>query len=316
MTSKADGVLTLSRIKVINANAISGPFSWGFPAITAFCGFAHALGRSLRRDENFDLDFRLGGVAVICHQFEVQASGTFERRLHLTRNPLTGKGKTPAFVEEGRVDIEISLVLEIESIDIYEIDDQALQFVCRQVESLMQSMRLAGGSIAPETVHDAASIDVLYEQHDDHAKWWRSHRRKLLPGFALVGAHDSLVAHLEYMREKVPDSDELDAFMDFTALHWGCRETEDGGEWSVRSRAGWFVPLPVGYSAISPLYEPGQVGGARDTTVPFRFVETAYSIGRWVSPHRVDLKDLFWSHCYDPDAEVYLCINHCSKETI
>ena len=47
MTAKPVAWLLLPNLRVQNANAISGPFSWGFPAPSAFTGFVHALSRKL-----------------------------------------------------------------------------------------------------------------------------------------------------------------------------------------------------------------------------------------------------------------------------
>ena len=38
-------LVLLPHLKVQNANAISGPLTWGFPSPTAFAGFVHALER-------------------------------------------------------------------------------------------------------------------------------------------------------------------------------------------------------------------------------------------------------------------------------
>src|SRR5437899_339136 len=40
-------LLVLPRLRVQNANAISSPMTWGFPAITAFTGLMTALERRL-----------------------------------------------------------------------------------------------------------------------------------------------------------------------------------------------------------------------------------------------------------------------------
>jgi len=40
-------ILLLPHIKVINANALSSPFTIGFPAVTACMGAVHALQRQL-----------------------------------------------------------------------------------------------------------------------------------------------------------------------------------------------------------------------------------------------------------------------------
>ncbi|MDP0953515.1 type I-F CRISPR-associated protein Csy2, partial [Klebsiella pneumoniae] len=43
--SEPDTLLVLPRLRIQNANAISGVFTWGFPAMTAFVGMMHALER-------------------------------------------------------------------------------------------------------------------------------------------------------------------------------------------------------------------------------------------------------------------------------
>lgn len=43
--SDISALILLPRLKVQNANAISGPLTWGFPSPTAFTGFVHALER-------------------------------------------------------------------------------------------------------------------------------------------------------------------------------------------------------------------------------------------------------------------------------
>ena len=70
------------------------------------------------------------------------------------------------------------------------------------------------------------------------------------------------------------------------------------------------MPLPIGYAGISPLYAPGEVANSRDDSTPFRFVESLYSLGEWVSPHRLDtLEQLLWTHEADPNAGLYRCRN-------
>lgn len=82
-----EALLLLPRLRVQNANAISGPLTWGFPAVTAFTGFVHALQRTL----NADMDINLDGVAIVCHRHQTQTSQPAGKRpqvFHLTRNPV------------------------------------------------------------------------------------------------------------------------------------------------------------------------------------------------------------------------------------
>jgi len=140
-------------------------------------------------------------------------------------------------------------------------------------------------------------------------------RRRLLPGFALVERDDLLQERLNAMREKHRTTTPLDALLDLTSLHWDCEvsSSEDGSErvdWHIRPRSGWLVPIPIGYSAISPLYPPGEVHDTRDPDTPFRFVESIYSLGQWISPHRIHQpQQLLWCHHAEPDSGLYRCLN-------
>lgn len=61
-------LILLRRLRVENANAIAG-VTWGFPAITHFLGFTHALSRKLTQSHGLRLD----GCAVVCHQHQIHA---------------------------------------------------------------------------------------------------------------------------------------------------------------------------------------------------------------------------------------------------
>ena len=61
-------LLLLRQVEVENANAING-LTYGFPAISHFLGFTHALSRKLDAAHGLTL----GGCAVICHQHQLQA---------------------------------------------------------------------------------------------------------------------------------------------------------------------------------------------------------------------------------------------------
>lgn len=55
-------LILLRRIRVENANAIAG-LTYGFPAITHFLGFSHALSRKLKETHGLNID----GCAVVSH---------------------------------------------------------------------------------------------------------------------------------------------------------------------------------------------------------------------------------------------------------
>src|SRR5699024_1792246 len=54
--NKSGHLLILPRLRVQNANAISAPLVWGFPAMTAFIGFMQVLERKLPNELYLQLE--------------------------------------------------------------------------------------------------------------------------------------------------------------------------------------------------------------------------------------------------------------------
>lgn len=310
----AEALLVLPRLRVQNANAVSGPLTWGFPALSAFVGLMQALERRL--PDGMDLMF--DGVGVICHDHQPQASARgFPRKLHLSRNPVDKSGDTAAIVEEGRIHLDITLVFAVagELCDRSEAEQQAAALA---LYDIVQGMRIAGGTVVPSPKDGRRRrpyLAWLGATEDERDRRFKHLRYRWLPGFALVGADEVLDQHLRSLRNENADSTPLDAWLDLSRLNYECRvEVGDGAQgsdhervsWEVRRRPGWIVPIPVGYSALAEVSEPGTVANARDATTPLRFVESLYSVGEWVSPHRLRRpEDLLWYVDNDLDAGLY-----------
>lgn len=304
-----EALLLLPHLRVQNANAIAGPLSWGFPAVTAFTGFVHALQRRLQAEE---LDIELDGVAIVCHHFEAQTSLPAGKRthvFHLTRNPVNADGSTAAIVEEGRAHLEVSLLIGVNGDCLY--DEAIRQGLAARILQAALSMRLAGGSLLPSAQRAQLLARTGSEEGDE--KQLRMLRRRLLPGFALVGRRDLLTERTTQLQAADPQADTLDALLDLTRLNIeppqaDAEQDSPAAGWHVRPRGGWLVPIPVGYRALGEVQPAGSVRNARDRDTPFCFVESLYSLGQWLSPHRVrDLSELFWYHRADTDAGLYLC---------
>jgi CRISPR-associated protein Csy2 len=320
-------LLVLPRLRVQNANAISSPMTWGFPAITAFTGLMTALERRLGPDAGI----AFFGVGVICHGFEPQVTrGGYTRSFHLTRNPVLQDGSTAAIVEEGRVHLDITLVFEVELTSSFLGNIERAQLGAR-IGELIAGMRVAGGSVMPPLAGvprrmPRPQLFLMSEDPGTRRKDFRALSRRWLPGFALVSRDDLLHARLVELQQETPGATLLDAWLDLSRInHRAIRqqtegektdettettETTESIEWMADTHLGWMVPIPVGFTALSELHAPGTVAGARDLSVPFRFVESVYSIGQWISPHRLeDVNDLLWEPFHEPATGLYRCIN-------
>ncbi len=63
-------LLLIPHLQIHNANAMSSPYTIGFPAMTAWLGGVHALQRHLRQQGLTDIE--LTGAAISCHRFDLQ----------------------------------------------------------------------------------------------------------------------------------------------------------------------------------------------------------------------------------------------------
>ncbi len=317
-------LLLLPRIRVQNANAISSPMTWGFPAMTAFLGLMTALERRLGR--NAGIAFR--AVGVVCHGFEAQVTTEgYTRAFHLTRNPVLADGSTAGIVEEGRVHLELSLVFDV-LISADKLGAAERQALVDLVAHALAGMRLAGGSVMPalpmaQARRGKPTLELEAQDDEKKAQQFRLLMRRCLPGFALVSRDDLLQERLVALQVETPEASALDAWLDLS--RWNHRATpgQDTAEgnpthWKTDARPGWTVPIPVGYAALSDLQPAGSVTNARDAHTPFRFVETLWSMGQWVSPHRLKkLDDLLWYAETQGDAhDVYRCCNDYAPEVL
>ncbi|MEX8505888.1 type I-F CRISPR-associated protein Csy2 [Leptothrix ochracea] len=305
----AQALLVLPRLRVQNANAISSPMTWGFPAITAFTGFMTALERKLGRAAG--LSFH--GVGVICHGFEPQvANSGYTRSFNLTRNPVLQDGSTAAIVEEGRVHLDVTLVFDVR-LDSALIAENERRRLAAEIHAQVAGMRLAGGSVMPPLAgaFQRTPRAQLVTQHPPHL---RRLSRRWLPGFALVSRDDLLQTRLAELQTQQPEATVLDAWLDLSRLNYRASPTTsaeaDQVTWAIDKREGWLVPIPVGFAALSALHPSGTVAGVRDASVPFQFVECVYSIGQWISPHRIqDIDRLMWRTRFDDTTGLYRCVN-------
>lgn len=353
LIDRTAGLLVLPHLRVQNANAISSPLTWGFPSPTAFLGFAHSLERRLftRYGQVFN------GVGIVCHDFRPQTFRPNRRNhlvFAQSRNPVylkrdaarfIAEGTPAAIVEEGRAHLEVSLVIALRNGFDEELEERGF---AEETYKTALGMRLAGGSLIPSRRVKPPSPAWLSwpGAMEDQRKVFYRLRRRLLPGFALVLRPDLLGERIVELEKKSGGPvNALDALLDLTRLnHYPLRTTTidetideekvafrheqsdpnaSGGavdsrvDWQVERRPGWLVPLPIGYAGVSRLYAPGEVAAARDMSTPFRFVESLYSLGQWIGPHRLSsLEQFLWYSTADPENGLYRCTNRYSESIL
>ena len=295
------GYLLLNRVRIIDANAISSPLTYGFPAITGFTGAVHALSRKVGQIDELQ-DIRLDGVLIACHDCQPQTyreSNYKDFTFIQTRNPLKRDGKTASIIEEGRCHLTVSLVIGVYAED--DLSGEQVEQLTSQVYQLIRQQRIAGGSVMklnhfkPVSFYKDADIDTI--------------KTKLLPAFVLIDAHDSLQTITAELQAKNPAATALDALLETATLHHVPND-EQGSSWSVetvKQGRGWLVPIPVGYQGISPTFKAGEMQHSRNPEYPSQYVEAIYSLGKWVFPHSIEnLSTALWYQKHDAEQELFL----------
>ena len=301
-----EALLVLPHLRIQNANAISSPLTHGFPSITAFAGLGWALERKLAA---LGTGLRLTATGVIAHSCQEQVNQGYVSTFCLSRNPVGKDGSTAAIVEEGRIHLDITLVYALQ----IQTDEQRLallrhegaaqrQALADQIGELVAQGRVAGGSVLPAQPAPGRStrpqLLLMEEKPEERARQFRRLRRQWLPGFALVGRDDLLQQRWQQLQRQNSAASLLDAWLELSRFNWRSHSNEQGEvQWAQDRPAGsgWCVPIPVGYGALGDPYPAGSVANARDNSTPLCFVESLYSIGQWISPHRLDDVDqLLW----------------------
>jgi CRISPR type I-F/YPEST-associated protein Csy2 len=294
--------LLFDHIKIHNANAISSPLTYGFPANSGFLGAIHALNRKIESDNPIYLD----GVLIACHDCDVQVyrpNDFADYTFRLTRNPLAKNGDTRSIIEEGRVHLDVSLLVEVKVEDRETLDDdEQKQAFIKQMQQKLYQQRIAGGHVI-----SIESVE-LYSASESKDNLINT----LLPAFVLVEAQQDLHNITAELQQQDPNATALDALIETAMLHHNPQEKDHWQTTSVKQGRGWLVPLHLGYQAISPLFAAGKLQEARSNQHQSQFVECIYGMGKWVFPLRLkeDLDQAFWryncSELQSNGAEIYV----------
>ncbi|MBL1422432.1 MAG: type I-F CRISPR-associated protein Csy2 [Alphaproteobacteria bacterium] len=300
MISEIKKLLIIPHLKVHNANALSSPFTIGFPAMTAWLGAVHALQRKLNEQ---GIAVKFIGTGVVCHDMDLQTykgDNDFVHSIVGTGNPLDKTGARSAFIEEARCHLDVSLVIEFDNITLDE-RDALLQAVNHLLHA---KMKIAGG--------DIKSFEpplCLNSKEGDSADLHKV-QRKLMPGYVLIERRELMIDAMEQ------GLDGLDALIDYLAIHHQCavdksenNNNNDNVTWRSKRRTfnnksvGWVVPIATGFHGIS---EVAQAKNQRDVDTPHRFAESMVTLGEFKMAHRIhSIDDMLWHYRHDGD--LYLC---------
>ena len=284
-------ILLIPNVKIHNANALSSPYTIGFPAMTAWLGFMHALQRKLANTELSEIKFT--GLVVSCLDMTLHTHKSgYITSIIATSNPLDKAGKRPSFIEEARCDLEVSIGIEC---DMGFLGDDRFT---RHIDKTLHTMKIASGDII--SFKPCQHLEV-----EDNEP--RGLTRYLMPGYCLVSRQ-------ELMQELMRDgSDAIDAMLEY--LKTTTDIVIDENHKVTKSRAykkekGWIVPIAVGYQGISDL---GALANARDESTPHRFAESIVTLGEFKMPYHFETTEqMMWRYQEYKEDDLYLCRNNFS----
>lgn len=284
--------LLIPNIKIHNANALSSPYTIGFPAMTAWLGAMHALQRHLTQEEEYE-DIVFKSIGVVCHDFDLQThkgENDYVHSLIGTGNPLDKNGKRPSFIEEARIHLTISLLIEVDELGLIDLDN----FKETIDQCVFGKMKLAGGDILPSNSNaELLEIDGNVDE--------RALLRRVMPGHCLVERRDLMTQSM------VEGQDGIDALLDYLKVtHQSQQDESEKVTWeSKRKTKGWLVPVATGFHGISEL---GQAVQQRDANTPHRFAESIVTLGEFVMPYRLaELDEMLWHYHVNEENNLYLC---------
>ena len=293
--------LVIRRMDVTEASMDTCPIINGFPGIPAIMGFVHALQRKLQTQHPGILFSRAG---VACHSFIPGVHNTGGgTKLALSKHPpylakhvekdTQGNLKGVPFIEEGKSDMQVSLIIEINSQSVH------LKQLQQDVLDLLPNLRFAGGTIW-------GAGDIVCQNCNEETDEKRI-LRQLMPGFVLIERR-------ELLEESMQDgSDALDGLLDHLEVSRVEDENEQTVSWHRKSEEpGWLVPVAVGYRSISGT---DWVENQRDPDCPHCFAENVVTLGEFVLPVRLTgLAEALWQTSVNKDFGLYVYTNQNKGE--
>lgn len=285
--------LLIRHLRIHNANALSSPYTIGFPAMTAWLGGVHALERAIQAQGMKEVF--LTKTAISCHELLLQTfrgKGDYVNSIIGTANPLKKDGERPSFIEEARCHLDVSLLIEVSGVN----GDNQAGFLAH-VRDQLYRMKMAGGDILSFQEIAQCFVD------DNDAQQEKKLVRKLMPGYVLVERRDLMTAAM------LDGKDALEALLEHLQVMHYVNVDEKGNEnWTATKKVpGWIVPVAVGFHGVSDI---GKAKNQRDENTPHCFAESVITLGEFKMPYRIQwLDEIMWQYSAEPKQGQYVCKN-------
>ena len=301
--------ILIKHIKVQNANAISSPYTIGFPAVTAWLGFMHNLQRYLKKTSEDLHEIELKSVGIVCHHFLLNTYKQYNsHRIVLSKKPpSTRKDKkflkgSKSFIPESTCNLDCSLLIEHN----IQINKYSTLYQC--VNAVLNTMKIAGGDILNFQKMNQGDMMFSIDEHDESDM--RSLIFKLMPGYMIKERKDLMIGSME------EGHDALESLLEHLKVTNTSSMDNNGNVYWEQNRKGpgWIVPIATGFHGIT---EIKKVKGQRDVHTPHRFAESIITLGEFIMPYRIQtLDEILWSYDINYDNNLYFCKNKYNNNNI
>jgi CRISPR-associated protein Csy2 len=289
--------LVLPHLKIHNANAMSSPYTIGFPAMTAWIGAVHTIQRKIHSLSIPELNsVQFVATAISCHDFNLQTyrgHNDYFSSIISKANPLDKDGNRSAFIEEARCHLDVTLLIEMRGLN---PDHDTI--LLENIETICKNMKFASGDLLTIQKPECFTFD------EDKDASYQSVVRHLMLGYVLIERRDLMIVEMQQ------DFDALDAMLNHLKIMHRSTQDQNGKVTWVTSRKtkGWIVPISVGFQGISPI---GKAVNQRDAETPHRFAEAVLTLGEFILAYKVgtdySIEDILWQYQADIENNLYLC---------
>jgi len=269
-------ILLLKNIEVIDATAYSSPFSIGFPSITSFLGFSHALQIKLNKKYK---NIKFISTGIISHKFEInEYKDIYTDKINCELYPIKKDTTKASIVQNPKCSMTISLIIEYKGVDKKDEEE-----VLRDIKNAMYYMRISGGDIFN---FDYPKFKIILDD-----KTLKKVKNEVMPGYAII---DSTFL--------IDDYNDFDGIIDYIKMTKQFDISKDKYT-TIKKDNGWLIPLSIGYNPVSDFCE---VQNQRSYEYKHRFVENLITLGEFIMPYKIDdLDEIMWQHCFENDR--YIC---------
>ena len=289
--------ILIKNIRVQNANALSSPYTIGFPAMTAWLGFVHALQRYICQKALPEISFP--SVAVVCHEIHLHTvKNGYNYHIINSKNPPSTRidekflNKNKSFIPEPLCNMDCSVLIE------HNISQNKWSELYGLINQKLHLMKIAGGDIVN---FQEVNKNLCFLIDANEEQEIRRLTRQMMPGYLIIERRDLMVQSMSEGR------DALEALLDHLKIINYCDKDEHGNiSWKKRRKGrDWLVPIATGFHGITELK---QIKGQRDPNTPHRFAEAVVTLGEFIMPYRAkSLDEMLWYYHIDSENNLYLC---------